>query len=76
MKRKAAIALFGDVHTTARWLGMTAHAVANWQVDEDDNLLSRRVCDAILAALVRKQHHEQAFELGPATQAAEVFALP
>jgi hypothetical protein len=64
------------VHTAARWLGMTAHAVANWQVDKDDNLLSRRVCDAILAALVRKAYHEQAFAIGPQAEAAEVFALP
>ncbi len=79
MKRKTAIAVLGGkdegaMSRAAFWLGMTAHAISNWQVDSDDNLTSRRVCDAVLAAVARKLHSEGALELHPGV--SDLIELP
>jgi hypothetical protein len=54
MNRNDAINRLGGIKHAAEWLDMTPHAISNWAVDADGNITSRRVCDAILAALVRQ----------------------
>jgi predicted transcriptional regulator len=73
MNRNDAINRLGGIKAAAEWLGMTPHAVSNWAVDDEGNLTSRRVCDAILAALVR-QHIAQRVKAGVPVDPDE-FAL-
>jgi hypothetical protein len=53
MNRNEALNRLGGIKHAAKWLDMTPHAISNWAVDDEGNLTSRRVCDAILAALLR-----------------------
>lgn len=73
MNRIDAIKRLGGIKEAAKWLGMTEHAISNWKVDEAGNLTSRKVCDAILAALVR-QHIAQRVKAGVPVDPEE-FAL-
>lgn len=73
MNRNDAINRLGGIKAAAEWLDMTPHAISNWRVDEHGNLTSRKVCDAILAALVR-QHIAQRVKEGIPVDPTE-FAL-
>lgn len=54
MNRNDAINRLGGRKAAAEWLGVKPHALSNWEVDAEGNLVSRAVCDAVLAALVRQ----------------------
>lgn len=73
MNRNDAINRLGGIKSAAEWLDMTPHAISNWRVDSEGNIASRRVCDAILAALVR-QNVAQRVKAGVPVDADE-FAL-
>lgn len=74
MKRRTAIELLGGITGAAHWLGVTPHAISNWQVDADDNLVGRRVCDSVLAGLTRKLHADGVLATEP--EFADLFELP
>ena len=79
MKYTTAMHLLGGQAEAARWLGMTQHAISNWQVDKDGCLTSRRVRDSVIAALTRKLHHQNHIEFADAEQAKlwnELLVLP
>jgi len=59
MKRTTAIELLGGAQEAARWLGYHRNSISNWAVDRQGNLIGRRVCDTVLAALVRKYAAER-----------------
>jgi hypothetical protein len=58
LDRKELIALVsdgtGDPERAAKALGIQPGSIKMWRVDEDGRVVSRRVMDAVIAALVRK----------------------
>jgi hypothetical protein len=57
MKKHTAIHLLGgSMARAARAIGCSKQAVQRWPVDEHDTITSKRVADAVLAALVRRNY--------------------
>jgi hypothetical protein len=57
MKKRTAIeVLGGNAARAARAIGCSRQNVSMWPVDEDDNITSKHVIDAVLAALVRMNY--------------------
>lgn len=77
MKYKTVITLLGGYVEASERLGMSRHAISNWQVDKQGRLKGRRVRDAVVAALVRKladERRARGEELDPLE--AELIELP
>jgi hypothetical protein len=45
----------GDKHAAAEALGIQAKAIRLWRTDEEGRVVSRRVTDAVIAAMVRQR---------------------
>ena len=57
MKKRNALYVLGDSPTkAAQAMGCSRQNVAAWTTDDYGNLTSRRVCDGVLAALVRRKY--------------------
>lgn len=75
MHRETAINELGGIAEAAKWLGLkNARSISNWETDEQGNLKARRVCDALVAALVRKRAHERQ-QAGEVLDAGELALL-
>ncbi len=73
--RNTAIQELGGLEEAAKWLGLTnPRSISNWETDERGYLTARRVCDALVAALVRKRAWDRQ-QAGEVLDAGELALL-
>lgn len=61
MKKHTAVhVLGGTMAAAARAMGLRKQTVTSWRTDAHGNLVSRHVCDMVLATLVRQNYKHRA----------------